>query len=424
MSVKRFDPFEQNIKDALNQVQTPVDEGVWEGVKAELSSTGGSSKWGWKLAGIAGVSSAIIVSLSVFFSDKDAPVKEQTPAAISRQEEKLNPVETEMGQENASFASETAASAITESEGITGKKKAKSISEAAASKPTTNAIAEKAVAEESASTNPGDKVENASLAVLAQEPSSPVGSSMFAISETLVCQGKALECRTLNGKSAVWDMGDGNRLEGYRIMYHYLRAGEFKVQAYQRDENDVLSPIGEAVSISVHSKPESGFEVYEAHEMGKPETEFRAHVETGSHFWRLGNGKTAQGELASHKYRNKGYYQVKHIVHSSEGCADSSVKHVRISTAYNLDAQTVFNPSSSTWMPEGLKAEGSKFELRVIDLNGGIAFTSTNSSTEWNGSNPTGKVAREGDIFFWLAVIHDASGETVEYGGNILIISR
>lgn len=435
MSVKRFDQFEQNIKEALNNIEPQPDESVWKGIKGDLASSSSNSGFSWKAAAIGSITTLAVaggvwLGVNSFDVENDNKLAQRESSA----EQNSPLVETTSSEKNkaASAGSESAKDVQAEAPGQTMAEEKSSESKAndAVSQENSfenNAIALAYVGSDDSKETASEHIESTSEESSASEMNNTDQAnipSLFEVSETEVCQGKAIECRTLNGKSAVWDMGDGNRLEGYRIMYHYLSSGNFNIQAYQEDESGELVEIGDIVSVVVFNKPNPEFEVYAATEPGDAATKFSAHETNGQHIWRFGNGKVSEGASTEHRYRNKGYYQVKHISVSPDGCADSSVQNIQVHTSYNLFASTVFNPSTETWLPKGLKEEGLAFELKVFDINGGIAFTSNNPDQAWDGRSQSGKVVKEGDIFYWVAIVSDQDGTTAEYGGNILIISR
>lgn len=436
MSVKRFDQFEQNIKEALNNIEPQPDQSVWKGIKGDLASSSTNSGFSWKAAAIGSITTLAVaggvwLGLNSLESDNKLAQEETKTAQKAPGEEKASaPAEHKQGSDLGESTDEIS---NTSSEPSKGEAKGNDSSNESNSF-RDNAIAlawidsdkddeELTTSQGSTSEGEGEGEGEVEKAMAAKVQATEF-EKMVEVSETEVCQGKAIECRTLNGKSAIWDMGDGNRLEGYRIMYHYLSSGSFKIQAYQEDETGELAAIGEEVPVMVYNKPNSEFEVYAATEPGDAATRFSAHETNGKHIWRFGNGKVSEGASTEHRYRNKGFYQVKHISISPDGCADSSVQNIKVHTSYNLFASTVFNPTTDTWLPKGLREEGIKFQLKVFDINGGMAFTSSNPDQSWDGRTQSGRDVKEGDIFYWVAIVTDMEGETVEYGGNILIISR
>jgi len=429
MSVKRFDQLEQNIKDALNNITPEPDNAVWEGIKSDLPKASAGSGFNWKIASAISGVMIIAAGAGIWYNSDSGEVTSQVKPNESVQELKLSDSKTELNStETESKQKGESASGNNENNDKTelAVTSDQSVQQEEDVTENSNSTDETALAREQDVVNSTDLLvsENADKTVEEVSTSASVGESMVEVSLTDVCQGKAIECRTLNGESAVWDMGDGNRLEGYRIMYHYLRSGEFMVQAYQPNSAGELEAIDDQVEVTVYNKPDAGFEVIDANDFGRTETQFTAHEAIGEHLWKFGNGEFSNGNTVGHRYRNKGYYQVKHVVLSPDGCADSSTQNIRVSTAYNLMAKTVFNPNSESWLPEGLKEEGLKFELKIFDLSGNLAFSSNTTDNTWLGKTESGKDAREGDIFYWMALVTSPNGEVNEYGGNILKISR
>lgn len=425
MSVKRFDQFEQNIKDALNQVQPQADEQVWSGIQSELQA-GSASGFNWKFASfVSGLTALVVVgSIWLFSSNERSVVTENKASQVEKKEATKSEHNPESSAVSPPLASTSESLKESNSEAKAVSLETIKLGDTQPGDYTTESLDMHEQLSSSEANRQNQEGVDSNSPTTNEVESANSSSRYFEISVSELCEGANIECRTLTGKSAIWDMGDGNKLEGYRVMYRYLRPGNFKVQAFEQTADGKRLSLGEPVSVDVFSKPDPAFDVIPVSDFTGAETKFVAKTNSGQHFWRYGNGEVGEGDKSELRYRNKGFYQVKHIVISEDGCADSTVSNIRVSKGYNLLAQTVFNPSQSTWLPEGLKEEGIRFELKVYDLNGGIAFTSNSSEQAWNGSSQSGKVAREGDMFYWVAIVRDLEGKSEEFGGNILIISR
>ena len=93
--------------------------------------------------------------------------------------------------------------------------------------------------------------------------------------------------------------------------------------------------------------------------------------------------------------------------------------------AYNLSAPNAFSPNgdgqNDTWMPIALLNSDKVFDLKIVDANGLVVFNTNNPSNSWDGSIANGARAKSDDIFFWIAVVKDETGNMNEYGGSIVV---
>ncbi len=164
-----------------------------------------------------------------------------------------------------------------------------------------------------------------------------------------------------------------------------------------------------------------------SYDVNNPYVSFKAmnSVSKANYNWYVDNEPVSSTSQFEHTFPSKGIYRIKMVVQSNSGCKDSSVKSVRILRGYNLMATSIFNPEKDkSWMPMGLKKEGIKFKLRIVNQDGKTIFTSKDANREWDGKTVDENLAGNGDLFYWVAQVEDVNGRISEYGNSLLINSN
>ncbi|GEM_PF-1929007 len=206
------------------------------------------------------------------------------------------------------------------------------------------------------------------------------------------------------------------------INYQLNKSGKHNVELYALNEKNKREKI-ESRTILVHQKVNSDFSYHKDHSKEIPVTHFDvADKDHSKMSWYIGNKHIGSTSSVSYSFINKGKYPVKLVSCDANGCIDSSTQLVRVLKAYNLLATQVFNPEKETWLPDGLKRSGQPFDIRIISAEGNQAFYSQSPDQEWNGiASESGKKAKDGDEFYWVAKVQGQSGEIQEYAGSFII---
>ncbi len=394
MSVRNMDSFENNIKEAFEGYKEQYSPAAWERMKANLPANQGGTGISGKVAMIAG-GAVLVAGLAglAYWGASDAPVEAAVePAALTIPSE-------EFVQEPAPVSNDL--------------------------------VLTQAEEEKSNSDSPETKAEEPALAQVAVTPEPDVvkAKSILAavqMSADKVCIGTEISLNVGQNGNIRWEMGDGVQLHGNAVRHRYSEAGTYTPVALIIDNNGKVLKQVKGNALTVHPSPNPKFEYQRYNPYEKPEIDFSVLEASEQNVWSFEKGTSGDiGAEVSHIFIRAGRYPVKHIAINEFGCKDSSIKNVLVTRGYNLMAPTTFNPDKESWIPIGLKQADCKFDLKIVDENGNVAFKTTNCNFEWDGVNQsTGEMSKEGQIYGWAAVVKDENGRKTEYGGVINILSE
>lgn len=184
-----------------------------------------------------------------------------------------------------------------------------------------------------------------------------------------------------------WDFGDGETASGVKVTHRYATAGTYTVSLSL--ESDSTSPTCQQVStqhlITINAPPvaDAGPDRHAAVDEAVVFDAGRSRDPDGgivSYQWDFGDGETAEGIEARHRYREAGTYQAKLTVRDQADLANSTATDVAMVTVNPEPAPAIDGPAVAcvaegvTWQAGGLgdlatyawdfgdggKAEGAK----------------------------------------------------------------
>lgn len=238
------------------------------------------------------------------------------------------------------------------------------------------------------------------------------------LNKTELCAGEALTINVI-GSPEHYAIKIGHRtIKKVNATHFFNTPGNYSVELIDDKHNSIKKE-----SIIVRSRANAKFN----HNKTKSSdigTSIMTSIEESelSHQWYLESKLIGTSNEVKYTFSHKGKYQIKHIVTDNYGCMDSSIETIRILRAYNLMATQIFNPNKDKWLPLGLKQDSKVFELKIISTDGKQVFTSNSKNEEWDGiKTDSGKKAKDGEEYFWIAKVQEPNGRTKEYGGSFII---
>lgn len=154
---------------------------------------------------------------------------------------------------------------------------------------------------------------------------------------------------------------------------------------------------------------------------------FEAAGDAGnSYLWDFGDPGSASNssslENPQHIYSATGMYQVVCVVTSTEGCADTTVKNVRVALPDNVFIPNTFTPDGDG-QNDVFRARGNNIlysDIQVFDQWGQNVCSLSKTSTGWNGESPRGTLP-SGTYNYAIKVYLD-NGVTSYHRGSINLI--
>jgi len=420
MSKNKITEFDQLIKDSVNGFEAPYDANAWNSVESKLKARKESfiSSSAFKIAVALTSAAAVLIFSFAFFQSKENNTKKSSIVELKNQpnnkvtEEKtveLIPIKEQQVEKE---------TAVVEIEQNLKNQEAPKKEISPLKEEKIIPILEK---------NSNQETEN-DISNLVKTKSEEVNNSIDILASKIeVCVNEIFTLKPSDSiavSSLAWDFGDGNSAKRFNAKHRFKEEGNYFVTLTIVDINNNL--IKTEKQIVVNPKPKADFD-YET-------TDFQCHnssicfqsYEPNLNFkWNFGDSKISNEENPKHTYFRKGHYNVKLTVENEFGCADSIQKQVYVMRAYNLLAPNAFSPNgdgqNDTWIPIALMNSDKAFNLKIVDANGIVVFTTNNSNNTWDGTILNGSRANSGDIFFWIATVKEESGDLNEYGGSIVV---
>jgi len=143
-----------------------------------------------------------------------------------------------------------------------------------------------------------------------------------------------------------------------------------------------------------------------------------------SYVWSFGDGQSAVGQRATHKYRQPGTYSVRLVAFSkADNISDTIIKEVCISAPqYSItfpNAQ-VASLSATQFVPKGDVDCLVNYKLVIYSRNGQQVFATDNAQEGWNGYYKGDRLPK--GVYVYRASYEFCSGERNTTGGSITLL--
>lgn len=414
----KLNPFEEEIKKAADNYQAPYSPAAWEKLSHELDITSSGNaiyKWGLSAIAVVAISlggyfylsnqtPSVEIAETEFVSENN--IESKSPIVVI--EESNNPI-SDVENESESVSEPIEEESIVVSD--QGNKKEELVTEP---------VVEKVIEAKS------EKKE-----VVSKKEKEVVPTKEFVMPEIIIdnmtlCTyvDVMTSLSTSIHENIVWDMGNGETVEGSEPSFQYTESGVYTVQAMLASDHSVKS---NKLEVTVNPKPDATFTIYPNLERGVVPVVYFSANEGGEKYyqWNLGDGTSFSGEGTSHTYTKANDYEISLRVMNKYGCFQSSYQSHTIDKDYNLLATNGFSPDGDAlnddWMPFALTTGYYNFELVVFDRNQKQIFTTSDPDNKFTGL-VNGSVAPSGEMFLWKAYVVDPTGTKHQYGGTIILI--
>lgn len=143
-----------------------------------------------------------------------------------------------------------------------------------------------------------------------------------------------------------------------------------------------------------------------------------------SYAWDFGDGQSAVGQRAAHKYRQPGVYKVRLVAFSkADNICDTIEKEVQIAAPqYSItfpNAQ-VASLSATPFVPKGDVDELVSYRLVIYRRNGQEVFSTASAQQGWNGFYKGERLSK--GVYVYKARYEFSNGERNTSGGSITLL--
>jgi PKD repeat protein len=179
--------------------------------------------------------------------------------------------------------------------------------------------------------------------------------------------------------------------------------------------------------MNVHPNPVAGFRIdFSVAILENARISFN-NQSLGADFfqWKFGDGDSTFEMNPVHTYLRTGEFIAELIAESDFGCRDTARRLITV-LPLSAHAPNAFRPGSPieenrTFMPLYTGVDPRRFNLKIYDRNGQMAFESNSPFDPWDGIMPDGNDAPAGN-YIWIAKYTDVQGIEREQKGQVLLI--
>ncbi|MDX1284139.1 MAG: gliding motility-associated C-terminal domain-containing protein, partial [Draconibacterium sp.] len=253
----------------------------------------------------------------------------------------------------------------------------------------------------------------------------------FSTNEEQGCQPYTLEIKAESKDDVLdftWLTDSLPHPTGNSAIYTLTNAGENDITLMATSQEtgcaDTLLKEG---WILVHPKPVAAFEVdYPVALIEHAEITYTNLSENSDLFWwEFGDGGVSNEISPKHRFTELGDYMSILYVESEFGCLDTTEFEIKI-LPFSVFTPNAFRPDSEisenrTFMPVGVGADFSRFELKIFDRWGQIMFETNTPEHHWDGTMKNGKPAPMGN-YVWISHYFDIQGFEHNQKGQVVLI--
>jgi len=233
--------------------------------------------------------------------------------------------------------------------------------------------------------------------------------------------------KSRNGRSFLWDFGDGTTSSQRDPSHQYSNGGTFKIVLKVLDSfscNISDSAVYE-LTLEEGSRVEPVYDVQSCSQT----VEFKVNGgNVANPVWIFGDGDTATGFVVKHTYKKGNWIVQLKTTNSAGRCPDSAVFPVTVLTDSSgiLDVPNVFTPNgdriNDCYRLGGISSSCDELELYIYNRWGLRVFHGTAPEDCWNGRvDNTGSELPEG-VYYYLFVRTRKDGSTERGNGTIELI--
>ncbi len=228
--------------------------------------------------------------------------------------------------------------------------------------------------------------------------------------------------------SYLWNFGDNNTSYAQNPNHVYENWGSFNVSLEITSNNGCKNFLQIDNMINVYKNPKAQFTATpQTASIIKPEIKFtNLSQDNFYNYWWFDDGNISNLISPTHKYINiPETYNVKLLVKTDKGCADSTFSQVIIVNEYTLYVPSAFSPDNDNindyFSIVGNGVNLDEFDLKIYNRWGEIIFETTDMTNSWNGKTKSGKYVELG-VYKWLITYQDENGIEYQKTGNVTVI--
>tara|TARA_B110000285_G_scaffold26585_1_gene25873 strand:- start:466 stop:1713 length:1248 start_codon:yes stop_codon:yes gene_type:complete len=411
--------LENSIKESIKGYEAPYKAAAWTAMSAKLDvqmptgSTGGSSfKW------IAAGAAVLVVASASYFGLKEDTTVQENLVTVAENTNNVSTQDDNTSTENVTTTTQDNIQPTLDKE--TEETKANSeepIIETGGDQTSGSEIlkldqlqADNSTIKTDSSNDKNQKTDNPDVTI-----------SIPSVADH--CAGKFITLKNTNASEMIVEGPNYVKTiaPGTTSILNFMDAGSYRIRVGSTTN-----------SFEVKSLPKVDFDIDTDNKFNKGLPTTQLIGVSGSNLeWSFNNSSIKGTDIDAHFFQ-KGYHSVKLTTTGTNGCSNSITKEHYVSEDYNLMAVNAFipghhDPLRNTFMPYALIERNVKFNLIVLDpKDGHTVFQTNDSSNGWDGIDKrTGMQVKKESTYIWKVTVENPEkGESNEYAGNIIPISK
>lgn len=224
-----------------------------------------------------------------------------------------------------------------------------------------------------------------------------------------------------------WDLGDGGNSADSVPTQVYRRPGKYYIRLEMNSDKGCFA--GFLDSTEVYSNPEAYFTVQsERATILKPEVYvLDSSTNASTYEWDMNDGSDFYYDYeVKHTYQDTGFYRVRLVVASIEGCLDTFSRTIQVWPDYNILLPTAFSPNDDQFNDE-YHIRGNHHSVRaanwiVYSSEGIRVFESKNIEDSWNGKLFNGSQELPSGEYELVLFVTDIFGKQAQFNQKVTIV--
>lgn len=426
-------PFDNKIKESLENFEMPYDAGAWAQMAEQLPTAGGaaagSSQFGWKAVALVAVIATTVAT--AWYLTNDNEIVSENAIAIEQ------PIDATALLETSNAALKVEDHNVSE-ETVTSETSEKIIENESSSTVVEHTTAEVSTAliDNSEISEPERVIESSSPAEQASptkaKPTAPVAEdkplvAKFLPSTLTICVGEDISfINESSDKSAnmTWSLGDGTTKTESDPVHNYVQPGNYTI-SLTADNGSKTSDYTVDVTVNPTPRPIFSAERKLNGYVAIPLYRFTTAVQPSeTAIWSFSDGSRVIGNSAEHLFRDAGTSVAKLTVTNNYGCSSSMNESYDIQKEFDLLAPNTFSPNgdaiNESFIPAALPEMGVDFELNITNpRTGEVVYRTSSPSEPWNGKVNNVNPKLEAGVYIWTVILNDNVVNDKVFNGKI-----
>ena len=144
--------------------------------------------------------------------------------------------------------------------------------------------------------------------------------------------------------------------------------------------------------------------------------------------WNFGDSDNSILDVAEHKYKVDGTYNLKLIAYNNSGCNDTLLKKININIEHEYFVPTAFKPNgdskNETFGPVGEGLDSYQYDMYIYNRFNNLIFETKDINIPWDGKIKGTNQMSEAGVYVWFIITKDKFGNVKKRKGNVTLLNK